>query len=88
MAEARIGPSTLASAWLLASVPPLVKSTVAGGAFATGDALTSEATCCLAWSIRRRASRPEPCTEEALPTMAMVSATRWMTRGLIGAVAL
>jgi hypothetical protein len=73
---------TLASAWLLASVPPLVNMT------ASGLAPTSAATLALARSSARRAARPKACTEDALPIRPSSSAIASITSGRTGALAL
>src|ERR1051326_6653150 len=49
------------SASALASLPPLVNTTAPAGA------PVSRATCSLAVSMRARAARPAPCTEDAFP---------------------
>jgi len=70
------------SARALASVPPPVKTTPAGGAPA------SVATASRASSSRRRAARPKAWTEDGLPTVESAFATASAASGRTGVVAL
>ena len=65
-----------------ASVPPPVNVT------SLASPPTSRAISLRAVSIRRRASRPSPCTDEALPTAASASTIAARASGRSGAVAL
>ena len=74
--------TALSMARALASVPPLVKTTVEAGA------AIRAATSALACSTRARAARPAACTEDGLPTLARACATASAASGRTGAVAL
>ena len=82
IAETTTAPRALRSAWLLASVPPLVKTTWSGAA------PTIAATAARAPSSARRASRPKRWTEEGLPVCSRTARMASATAGLTGAVAL
>ena len=69
------------TARLSASVPPLVKIT------SDGRAPSASASCSRDSSTVRRACRPELCSEDGLPTRAIVADIAAMTSSSIGVVA-
>ena len=69
-------------AWLLASVPPPVKT------IPEGSAPISRASCSLASSTRARAARPGAWIDEALAGARIASATASAAPGQTGALAL
>ena len=69
------------TARLSLSVPPAVKMT------SDGRAPSSSASVSRDSSIRRRAARPVPCSEDALPTVASTAVIASMAAGCIGVVA-
>ena len=69
------------TARLSLSVPPAVKIT------SDGRAPSSWASVSRASSIRRRATRPVPCSDDALPTVASTAVIASMAAGCIGVVA-
>ena len=69
------------TARLSLSVPPAVKIT------SDGRAPSSLASVSRDSSIRRRAARPEPCSDDALPTVASTAVIASMAAGCIGVVA-